>query len=124
MARVSVGLWLGVAGLSATGALARFLLDATISARAGGRFPFGTAVVNLSGALALGVLTGLAIPHGLSLLLGTALIGSYTTFSTWTLETLLLAEDGRGRWALANVLGQIVLGLGVAAAGWALGAAL
>jgi CrcB protein len=125
VARVSgIALWVGVVSLNGAGALARFLIDATVSRRLGGRLPMGTAVVNLSGALALGVLTGLATTHGLSLLLGTALVGSYTTFSTWLFETLMLTEDGRTAAAIANVVGQSILGLVLAAAGWALGAAL
>lgn len=118
------GLWVGVAAVSGLGALARFWLDALVSLRAGARFPAGTLVVNASGSFAAGVLAGAAVGHGASVLLGAGLIGSYTTFSTWIYETLLLAEQGRGRAALANVAVQVVLGLGAAAAGWATGAAL
>lgn len=117
-------LWIGVALLSGVGALSRFLVDAAVTPRLGGRFPFGTLAVNLSGALVLGFLTGLGTSHGLTLLLGAALIGSYTTFSTWMLETLLLTEDGRNAAALVNVLGQTAAGIAFAAAGWAIGAAL
>lgn len=117
-------LWLAVAALSGTGALTRFFVDAGLSPRLGGRFPFGTLAVNLTGSLALGIVTGLVTTHGLSLLLGAALVGSYTTFSTWMLETLLLTENGRNAAALANLAGQTALGLALAAAGWAIGAAL
>ena len=117
-------LWAGVALLSAAGALLRYLVDTGVTLRAGGRFPAGTAVVNLSGALLLGVLTGVAADRGVSLLLGAALIGSYTTFSTLMFETLALAEDGRGRAAFANVALQTAAGIGVSALGWVVGAAL
>lgn len=117
-------LWAGVLAFSGAGALARFLVDAAISPRAGGRLPWGTMVVNLTGAFALGVVTGLALRHGTSLLFGTALLGSYTTFSTWMLETLLLTEDGRHTSAAVNVLAQTAAGIVLAAAGWGLGAAL
>jgi fluoride exporter len=118
------GLWAGVAVLSAAGAMLRFLVDTGVTLRLGGRLPAGTAFVNLSGALLLGLLTGLAAGRGVSLLLGAALLGSYTTFSTWMFETLALAEDGRTRAALANVALQTAAGAGVAALGWAVGAAL
>lgn len=117
-------LWIGVALLSGIGALGRFVVDAGLTPRLGGRFPYGTLTVNLSGALALGVLTGLGTSHGLTVLPGAALIGSYTTFSTWIFETLLLTEDGRNAAALVNLLGQTAAGIALAAAGWALGAAL
>jgi CrcB protein len=117
-------LWVWVAVLSGAGAILRFVVDAAISPRLGGRFPYGTLLVNLTGAFALGVLTGLGVSHGVSLLVGAALVGSYSTFSTWMLETLLLAEDGRSAAAAVNVLAQAAAGVALAAAGWALGAAL
>ncbi len=118
------GLWLGVALVSGVGALARFWLDALVSLRTGGRFPTGTLVVNVSGSLVAGVLSGATVGHGASVLLGAGLVGSYTTFSTWIYETLLLAESGRARAALANVGAQAALGLVAAGVGWAIGAAL
>jgi fluoride exporter len=98
-----------------------------VSLRAGGRFPLGTLAVNVSGSLAAGVVAGAAVSHGASVLLGAGFIGSYSTFSTWIYETLLLAEDGRGRAAAVNVAAQAAqaaLGLAAAGAGWAIGAAL
>ena len=119
-----VVLWLGVGVLGGAGALARFLLDGFIAARAKSRFPLGTLAVNLSGALLLGLVAGLAL-HGDALLLaGTAVLGSYTTFSTWMMETERLAEKGDDRLALANVAVSLAGGLGAIVAGWALGAAL
>lgn len=116
--------WLAVGLLGGLGALARFLLDASIAVRAGRRFPLGTLVVNVSGAFLLGMLTGRS-PGGLvPLLAGTALLGSYTTFSTWMLESHRLAEDGQGRLAAVNLLLSLALGLLAAAAGRLLGAAL
>jgi CrcB protein len=116
-----VALWLGVGVLGGLGAIARFLLDGLISANSGASFPLGTLVVNLSGALVLGVLVGVALSGDAYLLAGTAVIGSYTTFSTWMLESHRLAEDGR-RWLLwANVTLSLVLGVGAAALGRFLG---
>ena len=118
------GLWLAVAALSGLGAVLRFLVDTSVTRRLGGRLPAGTALVNASGCLVLGVLTGMAVGHGAALLLGAALVGSYTTFSTWVLETLVLVEGGRGPAALANVAGQVLAGLAASGAGWAVGAAM
>lgn len=116
-----VALWLGVGVLGGLGAIARFLLDALVSTNSGSRFPLGTLLVNLSGALVLGVLVGVALSGDAYLLAGTAVIGSYTTFSTWMLESHRLAEDGR-RWLLAaNVALSLAAGIGAAALGRLLG---
>ena len=112
---------LGVAVAGGVGAVARLLLDGVVSDRAGRGLPLGTLVVNLSGAFLLGLLVGLA-PGGDALeVAGTGLLGGYTTFSTWMFESHRLAEDGRGRWALANLVGALVLGLAAVALGRALG---
>jgi fluoride exporter len=114
-------LWLAVGVLGGLGALARFLLDARVSAATGAQFPLGTLLVNISGALVLGMLVGIALSGDAYLLAGTAVIGSYTTFSTWMLESHRLAEDGR-RWLLtANVVLSLLLGVGAAALGRLLG---
>ncbi|MGZ4269632.1 MAG: fluoride efflux transporter CrcB [Solirubrobacteraceae bacterium] len=115
---------LGVAAAGGAGAVLRLLLDAAVSVRTEGRFPAGTLAVNLSGALLLGLLVGLA-PGGDALeVAGTGLLGGYTTFSTWMFESHRLTEDGHGGTAVANLLGSLLLGLGCAAAGRALGTAL
>jgi CrcB protein len=113
----SVALWAGVGALGGLGAIARFLLDAVVSASGGGRFPAGTLAVNLSGALVLGLLVGLALHGDGYLLAGTAAVGSYTTFSTWMFESHRLAEDGWSGLAAANVLLSLLLGLGAVEAG-------
>jgi CrcB protein len=115
-------LWLAVGVLGGLGAIARFLLDGLVSAASGARFPLGTMLVNLSGALMLGLLVGLAVRGDAYLLAGTAVIGSYTTFSTWMLESHRLAEDGQRWLASANVLLSLALGVGAAALGRLLGA--
>src|SRR5437588_330094 len=74
-------------------------------------YPFGTLAVNLSGSLVLGLLVGLAPSHHAMTLLGTATLGSYTTFSTWMLETLRPAEDGQARLAWMNIALSLALGL-------------
>jgi CrcB protein len=116
-----VALWAGVGVLGGLGAIARFLLDGLVSANSSGRFPLGTLLVNLSGSVLLGVLVGVGLSGNGYLLGGTAVIGSYTTFSTWMLESHRLAEDGR-RWLLAvNVILSLVLGVSAAALGRLIG---
>ncbi|WP_255507325.1 fluoride efflux transporter CrcB [Mycolicibacterium sp. 018/SC-01/001] len=116
--------WLGVTVLGGLGALARFTVDKAVSRRIGRPFPFGTLVVNISGAFLLGLLAGAALPAHLALLLGTGFVGSYTTFSTWMLETQRLAEERQLASALANIAGSVAAGLLAAWLGQRLGAAL
>ncbi len=116
--------WLGVAALGGAGAIARFLLDGAIAQRLGRGFPFGTLIVNLTGAVLLGLLAGLALKGDALVLAGTATLGSYTTFSTWMLETHRLGEDGDARVALLNAAIGLAAGIAAAAAGRAIGAHL
>jgi fluoride exporter len=75
--------------------------------RTGSELPWGTCVVNISGSFVLGLLSGLALYHAFSadakLVLGTGFCGAYTTFSTFTYETVRLAETGLSRAAIRNV---------------------
>ncbi len=119
---MSAGIWAGVAVLGGIGAIVRFLLDAQISERRRGDFPFGTLVVNLTGALLLGLLTGLALRGDALVLAGSATLGSYTTFSTWMLETHRLAEDREAGLAVVNAVLSLGVGLGAAALGRVIGA--
>jgi CrcB protein len=121
---LSALLWVGVAALGAVGAIARFLLDGAVSSRVANALPLGTLVVNVSGSLTLGLLTSLGLSHDALLLAGTATIGSYTTFSTWMLETHRLAEDGRLRLGATNVLLSLAVGLAAAELGRLIGQAL
>jgi CrcB protein len=118
---VGAAAWIGVAALGSVSAIARFLLDGWISARAPRGLPLGTFAVNISGAFALGLLTGLALTGDALVLAGTAAIGSYTTFSTWMLETHRLSEDGQARAAAVNVVASVVVGVAAAALGRAIG---
>lgn len=116
--------WVGVATLGGAGAVCRFLLDRTVTRRIGRPFPAGTLAVNLSGALLLGFLGGLVLPTHLALLVGTGFVGSYTTFSTWMLETQRLTEERRVWAAAANIAVSVVCGLAAAALGLWLGGRL
>jgi len=111
---MTVLVWVAVVLIGGAGSVARFLADGVVGSAAGRDFPVGTLAVNLSGAVILGLLTGLALGHDQALLAGTAAVGSYTTFSTWMLETQRLTEERQHRKAIANVI--LSLGAGVAAA--------
>ncbi len=119
--------WIGVCLAGAVGAPTRYLLDGLVGDHTSGRFPWGTFVINMSGSFALGLLTGLALYHGFpatpKIILGTGFCGAYTTFSTWTFETVRLLEEGSTRQAGLNAAASLVLGLVAAAAGLALAAA-
>ena len=117
-------LWSGVAVLGGAGAVARFKLDGFVQGRLDTEFPFGTFVVNGLGSFLLGLLVGLDVVGNGLLLAGVAVLGSFTTFSTWMLETQRLAEDGKTGLALMNVAGSIALGITVAGLGWWIGATL
>ena len=121
---MNVLIWTAVVLIGGAGSVVRFLIDGVVSSAAGRDFPFGTMAVNLSGAVLLGLITGLALGHDQALLAGTAAVGSYTTFSTWMLETQRLAEERQYRKAIANVAVSLVLGVAAAALGRLIGAHL
>lgn len=116
----------GLGGL--VGAPSRYLLDRAISSRIESEIPWGTLVINVTGSLLLGLLTGLTMTGHLSevtkALVGTGFCGAYTTFSTFTFETVRLLEDGRFLEAGGNVIVSVGVGLGAAAVGLAVGLAL
>ena len=121
---VSVLLWGAVALIGGAGSVLRFLVDGAVGAAAEGDFPLGTLAVNVSGAIILGLITGLALGHDQALLAGPAAVGSYTTFSTWMLETQRLTEERRHTTAVLNVLISLTLGIAAAALGRLIGAQL
>lgn len=111
---MSIAVWAGVLVIGGFGAVARFLVDRAVSRRAARAFPYGTLAVNLSGAVALGFVAGLSLSHNAALLAGTALIGAYTTFSTWMFETHRLAEERQFWPALANIAVSVACGVAAA----------
>lgn len=122
---MSAGVWILVGVLGGVGAVARFIVDGLVSERAGaGPFPWGTLLVNLSGAVLLGGLAGAAVTGDAYALVGTAALGSYTTLSTWMLETHRLGQDDQLAAAAINLVGSLLLGLAALAAGHAVGRAL
>lgn len=120
--------WLLVIVGAAVGAPLRYLTDRFVQSRHDTVFPWGTCAVNVAGSLVLGLLTGAvaggAASSSLQLLLGTGLCGALTTYSTFSYETLRLAEDGARLFAVANVVVSVVAGLGAVFAGVALAEAV
>jgi CrcB protein len=114
---MSALVWTAVVLIGGCGAVVRFVVDAAVGIRLGREFPYGTLAINLTGALVLGLLTGLAVGDDAALLAGTAAVGSYTTFSTWVFETQRLGEERQHRAAIANIVVSIALGVAAAALG-------
>lgn len=112
-------IWVGVALLGGVGALARFSLDGAVARRVAGDFPWGTWSVNAVGALLAGVVAGAGTIGSARTLIAVGALGSFTTFSTWMLESQRLAEERRSGLALVNLAGGLASGLVAAAAGWA-----
>jgi CrcB protein len=110
----------------AFGAISRYLVQGWVQDLAGGRFPWGTFVVNISGSFALGLVFALAMDRAVlapevrvPLMVG--FIGSYTTFSTLMLESWVLVEEGDLTRMLFNLLGSVAVGMVALVAGLATG---
>jgi CrcB protein len=121
-----VALLVALAG--GVGAMGRALLIHHIARRTSDPLPVGTIVVNASGSLVLGFLTGLSLCHGLGprtlTVLGLGLCGGYTTFSTASWESLHLLRARHRREAAVYTFGGLVVCLASAIAGMALAAAV
>lgn len=114
-----LALLVGVA--AGSGAVARYVLDSLLQHRHDSVFPFGTLAVNVTGSLLLGFVTGLGLHHGLPTVptvgLSVGFASGYTTWSTFTYETLALAQAGSLLQGSLNVVGGLAAGLAAAAAG-------
>ena len=118
--------YVAVAVGGAFGALARYALDTWVSERTGGLFPWGTLIINVSGAFLLGLLATLAVDRSvlspeIRPIAMIGFLGAYTTFSTWMLDCWRLAQIGAWPLAAANLLGSVALGLLAVGLGIALG---
>lgn len=113
--------WIAAAPLAALGAMARFGMDRAVSVRSARALPVGTLTVNTLGSFLLGFLTGAGAGGGTMLVLGGAFLGSFTTFSTWMLETQRVTAHHGRRAGAANLALGVTAGLAAVALGWALG---
>lgn len=112
-----LALWVGVGAIGGLASITRFVVHGLFPRDSDAGFPFGTLAVNLSGSFVLGLLSGAGVVGDAYLLSATAAIGSYTTFSTWILDSERLARHGlRGRVA-ANLIGTLALGVAAVEAG-------
>jgi CrcB protein len=122
---VSALLVVAVAAAGGVGAVARLVFDGLLRSWWRVGYPIGTTIINVTGSFLLGLVTGLALAHGLPpewrAVLGTGFLGGYTTFSTASYETVRLAQQRRYRAALLNGIGMLVLALAAAGLGLWLG---
>jgi CrcB protein len=109
-------LWVAIGG--ALGSVSRFWLNGLISAKFGETFPFGTLIINIAGSFLIGIFAALAIPEGrmdsqsrafATQFLMIGICGGYTTFSSFSLQTLNLLRDREWLYAGGNVILSVVL---------------
>ncbi|CAN5248338.1 fluoride efflux transporter CrcB [soil metagenome] len=110
------------------GAALRFWVDGVVRSRFTGTYPLGTTIINVSGSFILGFITGVTLggilAEPLFFILGTGLMGGYTTFSTASFETVRLVQQRRWAAAFMNGVGMLVLSVLAALLGLALGRVL
>jgi len=118
--------WVALGG--ALGSMARYGFSGLVARLTGSALPYGTLLVNVSGAALIGLFAGLSVPEGRGLIpvsarvfLMTGICGGYTTFSTFSFETLNLMSDREWGWAIANIVGSVALCLFAVWLGFAAG---
>ncbi len=119
----------GVVVGGALGSIVRYLLDLGLTVRRGSIFPWGTFVANLAGSMVLGLLTGVTVgapelPRWIGPLVGAGFCGALTTYSTFGLETVRLAETGAWRYAVVNAAATVIAGLAAVTLGVMVGETL
>lgn len=121
-------LWVALGG--ALGSVGRFWINGLVSEKVGATFPWGTLVINISGSFAIGVIGAVASPEGrldsqtrqfATQFLMIGVCGGYTTFSSFSLQTLNLVRDREWLYAGGNVVFSVVLCLLAVWLGWLLG---
>lgn len=106
------------AHLVGTGGAIGALCRAYVSQRVSSEYPFGTLVVNVIGSFVLGLVTFSGVGGDVALLVGTGACGSFTTFSSFSFETVRLVEDGEVEWAAANTLVNLLGSLAAIGLAW------
>lgn len=119
-------LWVALGG--ALGSVARYFCSGAVARATGSLFPIGTMTVNVTGAIIIGFFAALSLPEGrvvvppsARLFVMTGICGGYTTFSTFSLETLNLMRDGEWMYSVANVTVSVLLCLLAVWLGYAAG---
>lgn len=118
-----------VAAFGAVGATSRYAIDGLVSGIWSGRFPLGTFLINVTGSFALGILVAVTTERMLlapnwRFALGIGFLSAFTTFSTYTYDTIRLAESNQWGLALLNAFGSLAVGLLAAFVGLKVGRAL
>jgi fluoride exporter len=116
--------WIAVGLLGGAAAAARYLIDTAVTARADHPFPHGILAINICGALALGLVAGAALEGQALVIVAGGGIGSFTTFSTWILDSHRLAEAGHTHLVWLNLGLSLLAGFAAVALGHWLGGAL
>jgi fluoride exporter len=114
---VSVFAWIAVGLLGGTAAAARYLIDTAVTARTDHPFPHGILAINIGGALALGLVAGAALEGQALVIVAGGGIGSFTTFSTWILDSHRLADAGHTRLVWLNIGLSLLAGFAAVAFG-------
>lgn len=109
--------WVAIALLGGAAAVARFLIDAAFADRSDHPFPLGILAVNIGGALVLGLVAGAALSGEALVIVAGGVIGSFTTFSTWMLDSHRLGEAGHAHLAWLNIGLSLVAGFAAVALG-------
>ena len=111
---LAIAMWVALGG--ALGSVARYWCSGLIARAVGETFPWGTLIVNVSGSLVIGFIATVSGPDGRFLIppearqfMMVGILGGYTTFSSFSLQTLSLARDGEWLLAGANIVGSVVL---------------
>jgi CrcB protein len=114
---VSPLLLLAVALGGGVGAGLRYLVDLGAAALFGARFPWGTLLINVTGSFALGMLSGAVAAAEVLAVIGTGVLGGYTTFSAVAVASALLVREGRVAASVLNAVGTLALTAAAAAGG-------
>lgn len=118
---MSAAAWAAVGLLGGAAATARYLIDTALTARSDHLFPHGILAVNITGALALGLVAGAALEGEALIVVAGGGIGSFTTFSTWILDSHRLADAGHAQLVWLNIGLSLVAGFAAVALGHWLG---
>lgn len=121
---MSAPAWVAVGLLGGAAATARFLIDAAFAARSDHPFPLGILAVNLAGTLVLGLIAGAALSGEALVIVAGGVLGSFTTFSTWMLDSHRLADAGHTRLVWINLALSLIAGFAAVALGHWLGEVL